>query len=485
MPNQQPNVLVLMDDQHHAGCLSCDERPQVQTPNIDRLARDGVNFQRGYASCCECVPSRISFLTGMYPHVHGVYNDGKSVHPDSMMTMPRYLREQLGYYTGIIGKRHFGTFPTDPFESSTGEDQAGYYGYLESIGLRDKYKQEFLASMKQFGAYQSDIPFEYSEPTWVADRTINWIDQHGDKPFFLWTNWSDPHPPYRTASDYPVQYDPDEIDVSQIRNSSAEAERLMRLSPQAERYGVENVWNRQVNGERAWREALAHYYGMISAVDHSVGRIVNHLEQRGLLENTIILFTADHGDFAGEFGMLGKNTRGHYEPIQRVPTIWYWKNNFGPELVQSFTTNLDIFPTVCDLVGLEPPLQTQGNSVADILRFSPSGPGPGPESSEMVFFDSSFTKSVRTRQYMLSYYESGTSAGRLHDIRKDPDQIHNVYDDPAYTEIRRNLEFELLRWFMRTDQPRFMSGADKLHPPTRWHTQFSEKLNPNKVRLGQ
>lgn len=111
--------------------------------------------------------------------------------------------------------------------------------------------------------------------------------------------------------------------------------------------------------------------------------------------------------------MLGKNTRGHYEPIQRVPTIWYWKNNFGPELVQSFTTNLDIFPTVCDLVGLEPPLQTQGNSVADILRFSPSGPGPGPESSEMVFFDSSFTKSVRTRQYMHPVAKARCTTVRL------------------------------------------------------------------------
>lgn len=483
-----PNILWITDDQHHADCFSHAARPQVRTPNIDRMVKEGVHFPRSYAVASACVPSRISMLTGMYAHSHRVYNGHPDV-PGELQSLPRHLAETCGYRTAITGKKHYGNWTQEPFETDTGHADKGYTrDYLKSVGggLGERFEEEYLAHVPDFMAYTSTIPHEHSLTEWLTDTTIDKIDELGEQPFFLWANYSPPHPPYCNSYDSPHLYDPDEIDLGAIPHREPEDLRSIDQRRGAARLGVENAWRMEITGEKKYREALAHYYGLCTAVDAGIGRILEHLDKQGILDNTIVMFNSDHGDFAGEYNRLGKCTVGQFECIQRIPTVWYWKNHFGVERIESFVENIDLFPTVCDLVGAATPCQVQGESYEEVLRFSCSGPGPAPHTRECVFFDNCSVKGVRTRRYRLAYCHGVENWGELFDLQLDPRERNNVFDDPAYGHVQQSLMQQLLDWMIRTEQPVGMEPEHGNMPPSRWyreHPAASTEIEPNDNRL--
>jgi len=480
-----PNILWITDDQHHADCFSHAARTQVQTPHLDAMVRDGVYFPRSFSVASECVPSRMSMLTGMYVHSHGLYNGMLPV-PERFQSVPRCLAEQLGYRTAIIGKKHYGKWAQEPFESDTGEVIYGYTrGYLKELGLFDTFKQEYDGYIADFMAYTSRVPHEHSLTEWATDETISKIDELGDQPFFIWANYSPPHPPYCNSFDSPHLVDPDEVDLDAIPHRDPEDLRSYGLRRGAARAGVENAWRMEVLGEPKFREALAHYYGQCTAVDAGVGRLVEHLGKRGILEDTIIVFNSDHGDFAGEYNQLGKNTMTQMECIQRVPTIWSWKGHFGAERIDALIENIDLFPTFCDLVGAETPYQVQGESYADILRYSGSGPGPVPHAKEIAFFDNSSVKGVRTRRYRMAYCHGTENWGELYDLQMDPEERFNVFDHPDYGPVRQELIRELLDWMIRCEQPIGMDPERGNLPPSRWYRDHPDARlpEPNRGRV--
>ncbi len=466
-----PNLLWITDDQHHADCFGHAARSQVRTPTIDRMVRGGVNFTRSYSVASECVPSRMSMLTGMYVHSHGVYNGMVDV-PDRLTSLPQTLREQLGTRTAITGKKHYGRWRNEPFETDTGETDAGYTrGYLKGLGLFETFEREYLARCADFMAYTSQIPYEHSMTEWATNETIAKIDELGEQPFCIWANYGPPHPPYCNAFDSPHRVDPDEVDLDQIPHRDSRDLQSIDRRRGAARLGVENAWRMEVTGEETYRIALANYYGQCAAVDAGVGRLLEHLEKRGILENTIVLFNSDHGDFAGEYNRLGKCTVGQFECIQRIPTVWYWKRHFGPERIESFVENIDIFPMVCDLLGAETPCQVQGQSYASVLNFSGSGPGPAPHTGEIAFFDNSSVKGLRTRRYRLSYCHGRENWGELYDLQEDSEERHNRFDDPGYAAARGTLMRELLNWMIRTEQPVGIDVERGNMPPSRWYSE--------------
>ncbi len=486
MARKGPNVLIITNDQHHAGCFSGSQRPQVRTPNIDALAHQGVSFSRSYSSAPECIPSRMSMLTGMYVHSHRLYN-GMVAIPESYRALPQVLKEQLGYATAIVGKKHYGRWAKEPFQSDTGELMAGYGEYLRKVGWHETYAREYSARYADFLAYTSKVPYEHCEPVWVANTTIRKIDElAAEGAFLLWSNFSAPHPPYCNSFDSPHHYSPEEIDYSTITHRDLADLRALSLRPGAVRMGVENAWHADVVGEGPYREALAQYYGMCSTADDCIGRIIGHLKKRDILENTIVVFNSDHGDFAGEYGMLGKNAVGHFECLHRVPTIWYWKGHFGPERVDSLVENIDIFPTLCNLLGAEIPPSVQGDSYADVLRFSSGGAGPIPVTKEAVFFDTCFVKSIRTRRYRLTYSTAGADYCELFDYQDDPHERTNRFDDAGYVGVQERLMARLLDWMIRTEQPLGWELERRLHPPTRWyreHPHAREDIPVNQDRI--
>ena len=481
-----PNILWITDDQHHADCFGHAARTQVRTPHIDRMVRDGVNFPRSYSVASSCVPSRMCMLTGMYVHSHRVYN-GKPDVPGELQSLPRHLAETRGYRNAIVGKKHYGAWAREPFETDTGYADRGYTGgYLKDLGLYETFEREYLARCADFMTYTSEIPHEHSLTEWCTNETIAKIDELGDQPFFIWSNYSPPHPPYCNSYDSPHLYEPDEIDLDAIPHRDPEDLRSIDRRRGATRLGVENAWRMDVAGENLYRAALARYYGQCTAVDAGVGRILEHLDKRGILDSTIVMFNSDHGDFAGEYNRLGKCTVGQFECIQRIPTAWYWKGHFGPERIDSFIENTDLFPTVCDLLDTEIPCQVQGDSYAGILRFSSSGPGPAPHTREMVFFDDSSVKGLRTRRYRLAYCHGIENWGELYDLQEDPQERFNRFDEPAYAGVQGALMQELLNWMIRTEQPVGMAVERGNMPPSRWyrdHPDAATDIEPNEDRI--
>lgn len=467
MPKRYPNVLLVMTDQHRFDCLGCHGHAVVRTPHIDALAAEGVDFQSCYAQSALCMPSRISFFTGQYLHTHGIQSNGKTPDIRNLTMLPAMLRDQ-GYQTALIGKGHAGKAIDAGFQHvrlcgglHNGETN-DYTAYLQRQGLNPKWTDN--RAVKAYDAYTGEIPYRHSLEAWTGDESIAFLAQRDPaRPFFLWTSFERPHPPAIMPPDNPFPYDPAQVTLPPC-------DARWYTGPDTKRAGCENMWNVFNTGEPALRQALAHYYSLISMIDDQVGRIVRQLEAAGELDHTIIVFTADHGDFGGEYGQFGKNV-STYDVLYRIPMIVSWKGHTGREQIRDLTEAIDLMPTLLDLVGLPIPRTVQGNSHATVIEGSLGRGGKAWEGKDAVFFETPFVKTVRTKTHKLSYCWKGTrSWGQLYDLVEDPGETRNRYDDPAYAWVQHALERRLLNWFIETQQPQSHgAGVDATPPPWRWY----------------
>jgi arylsulfatase A-like enzyme len=433
----------------------------VRTPHLDRLAQSGVSFRHAYTPIAICVPSRIAIMTGAYPHTNGVYtNNIKNGVRLPFLSMFEYLRRQCGYRTGITGKKHIGDWECSGLEL----ERCDYTGYLKERGLLETYQAEVKNNIVDYLSAQSQISYADSEAVWVGTQTIEMIDELADEPFFIWCNPEPPHPPLLVSHDSPFTYDPDTISLPENRLDSTRQPDLLRA-------GVESIWNSEVSGEEKLRQALARYYSLISAVDDNVGRIIAHLEARGLMENTLVIFSSDHGDFAGEYGMIAKNALGPRECLHRVPLLCYWRGHFGLERAGGFVETIDLFPTLCDLLDIEIPPSVQGESFAAILRGSATASNPIFTGKDKVFFDGAFAKTIRNHRYRLTYQWDGSARGQLYDLQRDPHETLDVFDDPQYRAVRERLIHEILNWLIATEQPVGWNAESTRTPPSRWYRE--------------
>jgi arylsulfatase A-like enzyme len=304
---------------------------------------------------------------------------------------------------------------------------------------------------------------------WTGREAIRALEAVGDQPFFLCVSFHGPHAPTEVAPDSPFRYDPDAVQLPASDAVEFETKPLYR------RAGVENVWNVYATGERQLREALACYYSVISAIDDNVGKILAYLEREGKLDDTLVVFTADHGDYAGEHGQYGKTGRGVYEPLYRVPLIFNWRGHTGPHRFSDLVETIDFAPTLCELVGLPIPPQVQGESLLTALQQSHIQTGTGWVGKDEVFTEMPFLKAIRTRQWRLSYCFDGSETGERYDLINDPGESRNLFPDPAHAAVREQLIHRLLNWVIRTEQPvAFESGLGPV-PPWRWYESMCSR----------
>ena len=454
----RPNLLMIMTDQHHAACVGYRNHPDVQTPHIDRLAAAGVRFDETFVCHGTCVASRVSYLTGQYAHTHGVFSGEPLPIPERLLSLPAYLRP-FGYRTAVIGKKHLPNWPTHGFDyerlcyhADAALRQLHYYNYLKRHGLHAAYDD--TGDVENFCLGTETIPTEHSLENWTANQAIDYLDQADSRPFFLQVSFERPHPPLIEPPDNPFRYDPDALTLPENMEDTDSTFFFNR--------NVELKWRATVHGECGLRRGLAAYYGLISLIDWNIGRILEHLDQRGLRDNTVVVFCADHGDFAGEYGRMAKGYP--YDALHRVPFVWAWPGRFpGGALKTEFASNVDFAPTVCDLVGVPIPRSMQGQSLVPALTTDAD------TGQDTVFYESVCVKTVRTRDHKLSY--ACTAEGEvaeLRDLRADPHEYRNVYDDPACAEHRDALQRRLLDWWIASQQPPNFSPSDERFPPTRW-----------------
>ena len=479
----RPNILYIMTDRFNERCISAYGHPDVKTPVIDSLIETGVSFRNTFCQNALCQPSRVSIFSGQYPHTHGVENNYVHGGPKSEMSpLPRLLRDTAGYRTGAVGKIHLGTWPSqtgfDRIESccdttigEAGDDsgECAYYRYLREKGFYEEFRKTALESPQEVLNHMHygdlDIPAEHSLEAWTVDQTIDFMDEPDEAPFFAWCSFLRPHNPHMPPPDAPVKYDPDSLTLPEDHALYVESKPGYQTRP-----GLETLWNSAAIGEKHLRNALAGYYGNISWIDHEIGRMLDHLRDTGKLENTIVIFSADHGCFAGNYGQIGVNGMT-YDHLYRIPYIWNCPAHFPKSRFYDLVESIDLYPTLCDMLGLDIPPSVQGISHAHALyrtQFPEHFSG-----REDVFFERSTVKTIRTRTHKLSYCFNGESrSGELYDLVEDPDELRNRFDEPSMAHIQKDLMERLVNRMIATTQPSIVSNvsSEYISPKMRWHT---------------
>jgi arylsulfatase A-like enzyme len=459
--NNKPNVLMIMTDQLHAGCLGYRNHPDVKTPNIDKLAESGVAFNNCFAQNGVCVPSRLTYLTGQYCHTHGVYGNDLDTIPARLVSLPCIL-QGYGYQTSMIGKKHLPNWKNHGFQyerlcyhADAPVRNLHYYNYLKKHNLHAYYDD--LGDVEKFCLTDGPkVPLEHSLEVWTANEAINYFkERNSDSPFFMQLSFERPHPPLTVPEGCPFVYDLEKITLPE--NSE-------EIDMNATFYFNRNVelkWSKSTHGEKVLRQALCEYYSLISLIDREIGRVLSYLEEAGLKENTIVIFCADHGDYAGEYSRMAK---GHnYDAIHRVPFIWSWPEKILKREIDSLVETVDFVPTMCSLLDIPVPKSAQGDDLTEIIC------GEKDKVKDEIYFEFVGVKTVHTERFKLNYgYTGEKEIGELFDLQSDPHEYKNLFDNKKYSEIKEKLLRKLINWFIKTEQPAHFSTANENLPSSRW-----------------
>jgi len=450
-----PNIVFIMSDQHHANCLGCYGNPVIQTPNHDFIAQGGVRFTSAYANNPICGPSRTCFFSGRYVHQHGVYGN-TGAKPECSQWMTEHFRRH-GYTTAGIGKMHMGykwvgsqmdyvrnenLFDAPP-DDPLGPMGAHYHRYLVEKGKWENYMSSLEYSVSSvvpqwWPCATSELPEEDAQEAWIGRETIQYLRKRDRRqPFFLHVSFPRPHDPLLVPKPFDNMYKPSDIILP-----ANHCDDFHDKSPGIkEQYQMKHKYPYRPDNPDGLRRVEAYYYGLISLNDKYLGMILDELRVQNILEDTIIVFTADHGDFAGEHGLHFKNL-GIYEAVHRIPfLIRYPKKIAGTSVCNYLIESVDLYPTLCDLAGLPAPEDIAGESII------PSLEGRKPWTKSVSVCDWRRIQSLRTREARMIYSADGRSC-ELYELREDPWEMNNVWDNSKYAKLRETMVKTLLNWYI-------------------------------------
>jgi len=477
---RRPNIVFIMTDQHRWDCLGANGNRQIRTPHLDRLARAGANFTHAFVNAPVCVPSRASFLTGRYPHSHKNRVNYTPLARSEVLMQAR-LRE-AGYSTAAIGKLHLHP-PTVQEAKRTGFDQVELHDAVRSLDPYSDYiawRKERDPTAKEIyhRALAKNIPLgknpfrqaideKFTETTWVGERTRHYIRtlSEDEKPFFIFSSFWKPHSPFEVPAPYDSLYDDMKIPLPVERTLKD-----IRLLPPPLRLLI--LRGRPQFGMDRERLLWIYrsYYGAISHIDREVGRIMKALKEAGQAENTIVVFSSDHGDQLLEHGLMGKNC--FFESSVRVPLIFHSLGRIRSGQHDHLVESVDVLPTLFELAGLPEPYENQGRSLAPLIGTASRDYLPKeaifsenviPEVITSGSLDFEFEKGagikgirhpdarmVRTLNWKFNYYAEGYA--ELYDLRKDSGETKNLADSPEHREIVLEMKERLLHWLISADE---------------------------------
>ena len=460
-----PNILLITTDQHNAEIMGCAGNAVVRTPHLDRLAREGVLFDQAFTPHPVCTPARTTIFTGQIPRRHGVpYNinlrEDRADPPhftglaEDAVAFPEILARN-GYRTALFGKLHTKqagsrTFGLQTTRLAEGKGQFVEFGsgvddyrrYLRTRGHDDStWRTWQLPGYRERGWVTSPLPESDYIDTWTGTEAIRFLEA-AESPFFAWVSFSGPHTPWDPPHPYDSMYDPAEIPMPARRAGELEeknpawVEHLAKTIPATPPTsqdrklpgGIANAYRRF--SERQVREMLAAYYGQITLIDAQVGRILETLDARGLTEDTVVLFTADHGDYLGNNWAFFKYG-AQYDSLVRVPFIVSWPGRCEPGRRRDELVSLeDIAPTLLEAAGLEPAGPVDGVTLGPLLRR-----GERRWRDQLVWH--THCRCVMTREWKLIRWPNGFE--ELYDREADPHDLHNLAARPEYDAVSREL----------------------------------------------
>jgi arylsulfatase A-like enzyme len=492
-----PNILLITTDQQHHDTLGA-LNDRIVTPSLDRLAQEGTLFRRAYCNNPVCSPSRSTIITGLYPAWHGCWTIGVKL-PEDVPTVGEIFHAH-GYDTTLIGKAHFQPTRSEPGSESiechpvlrdldfwrgfhgpwygfhhvetarmhTHEHLVGqhYAIWMEEQGFHDweayfqrwpvdpedKYRRPQYAR----GATAWDIPQAFHHTHWVGERTIANIERSvGEgRPFYLWASFFDPHPPYAIPEPWASMYDPadmvpgeyvegefDDMPPQYAKTREEHPDFTMYAEPGGQ--GLHGFRSHR-HTEEQLRQSMACYYGMLSFIDHEIGRTLDALDRLGIAEDTLVLFSTDHGHFLGQHGLIAKGAF-HYEDMLRIPMIVRY-----PGVVPAGATSealqcqVDWPVTLLRAAGIEVPGLMQGLDQLAVWR------GDRAHARDWVLVENRHNptavhlRTLVTDRFKITVYRDAPY-GELFDLGADPQELYNCWNDPVYAGIKAQLLLQFVQ----------------------------------------
>lgn len=484
---KKPNILLITSDQQHWNTIGAFQS-ELSTPNLDRLVHEGTTFQRAYCPNPTCTPTRASIITGQYPSQHGAWTLGTKLLEDRHVVGEDFMDH--GYRTALIGKAHFqplkgteeyasiesypllqdldywrnfneGFYGFDHVELARNHTNEAHVGQHYALWMEEKgclnWRDYFLpptGTMDPDHLHQWPLPEEFHYNTWIAERTNAMLEQYKeqDESFFLWASFFDPHPPYLVSEPWDTMYDPDQLTIPAItpgehaqnpphfgmtQEENPDFSHLLESG-----YGVHG-YHSHLTSEQERKQLVATYYGMISMLDKYIGKILDKLDELNLTEDTIVVFTTDHGHFFGQHGLQAKGGF-MYEDLIKLPFIVRYPGKV-PAGVQSdaLQSLVDLAPTFLSFAGIPVPHAMTGVDQSQVWM--------GQQSSARDHILCEFRHEATTihqktyvdEQYKLTVYYNQTY-GELFDLTNDPDELHNRWNDPEYASLKGELMLKFL-----------------------------------------
>lgn len=474
------NLLWIIADQLRQDGLGCYGNRMIQTPHLDHLASEASVLENVQVANPLCMPSRATLISGLYPHQHGVWNNGVPL-SDWVPTLANVFAS-YNYHTFAIGKLHF-TPNAGPYVPGWADNRTGwqqglfdawsgpYFGFNEVAltlghnfpgGHYGQYLHEKDPSLidlfqrtnalEDHGtpeSWVSSLNEEHHASWWIARRTVEALSrmQHEDRSFFGWVSFPDPHHPFVPPMPYAKLYDPVDVPlpvrrVGELDDKPEHFRRYFEGRMIHEGIGRQG-FNPSAITEPQIREIIAHTYGQITLLDRAVGYILDYLRDSGFDDKTVIVFSSDHGELLGDHGLLFKGPF-LYEPLTRIPCL-IRVPGFGPQRNTTLFSSADLAPSLLSYIGLPLPESMLGRS-RPLFCESPHLSNVGGVLTEYRSSEASprlILKSLRTARHRLTWYV-GSPEGELYDLYDDPFQFVNRYHDPHYTDIRSELMEQLI-----------------------------------------
>ena len=481
---KKPNVLLITSDQHHFMAAGYNN-PEVHTPNLDRLAESGMIFDRAYCPNPTCTPTRASIITGMYPSQHGGYTLGTKL-PEEVHTVGEDFHAN-GYRTALIGKAHFQqlydhpkyrSLESNPLQQNLDfwrEFNGPFYGF-DHVELARNHVDEFHVG-QHYGIWMEEkgftdwrecfwkpagtadpqylkwnLPEEYHYDTWIAERTNAMLEEYAenDDHFFLWASFPDPHPPYLVPEPWDTMYDPDKITIPEMHENEDFSKmpphfgKTQEEKPDFSDYFVPGSpfnchgFQSHLHDRKKLAKEIAVYYGMVSLMDKYIGKILDKIDELGLREDTLVVFTTDHGHFHGHHGLIAKGAF-HYEDMIKIPFIASMPGKVpAGKRTDSMLTLVDVAPTFLSSCGIEIPNSMTGLDQTEVFR------GQKDEVRDHIIVENHHqprvlnAKTYVNQRYKITVYMN-QDYGELFDLENDPNEHFNLWNEPEHQELKKDL----------------------------------------------
>jgi arylsulfatase len=463
----RPNIVFVITDQQRYDTIAALGYDHVDTPHLDRLVREGTTFTHTYVTAPSCSPSRASLFTGVYPHTSGVLRNEAlwrhswverlaeagyhCVNVGKMHTYP--WETPLGFHERTVVENKDRDHPNVPFFHDQWDKALWIRGETKPTRSVHRKRADYR---ERLGAFEWELDEDLHSDVFVANHARWWLSSYpGTEPFFLQIGFPGPHPPYDPVRRHLEAYRDRAVPppVRSAEDLAGQPDVLRELREHHQENDHDSVVHLADPTEQQSARQRRHYYANVTMIDEQIGRIISALEERGVLENTVIVFTSDHGDCLGDHGHSQKWTM--YEGSVRVPAIVWGPGRVQPgQRIPGLTSMMDLGPTVLELAGVAPPSWMEARSLAPALRgeeWAGRAHVFSEHARDMILTGTELMTMVRDARWKLVEFVD-SDQGQLFDLDADPDELVDLWDSVAAEPVtaKRNLLDVLARWRARS-----------------------------------